>query len=92
MADEGDGSVEAMPLLCKDDQNVQKKQIVQDAAVDNVPQNVPVSVSHGDINVKLGDGWSLIFNTLLTFCVSAMSNALKMNVVYLIVKFSENEV
>ena len=88
-----DNPVIAVQLHGEDEQDVRNISVVQDAAPDNVPQNVPVSVSNADINVKLGDGRSLIFNTLLTFCVSAMSNALKMNVVQLIVmKFSENEV
>ena len=59
----------------------------------NATQNVRPNVQNADINVKLGDGRTLIFSTLLTFCVSAMSNALKMNVVQLIVlKFSDDEV
>ena len=46
-----------------------------------------------NINMRLEDGRTLIFNTLLTFCVSAMSNAVKMNVIQLIVmKFSDNEI
>ena len=56
-------------------------------------QNGSTNIQNTDISIKLGDGRNLIFNTLLTFCVSAMSNALKMNVVQLIVmKFSDNEV
>ena len=88
-----DNPVIAVQLHGEDEHDVRNISVVQDAASDNVPQNVPVSVSNADINIKLGDGRSLTFNTLLTFCVSAMSNALKMNVVQLIVmKFSENEV
>lgn len=45
------------------------------------------------IKMTLDDGRYLIMNTLLTFCVSSMSNALKMNVIQLIVlKFSEKEI
>ena len=80
-----DNPVIAIQRHGEDEQDVRNVSVVQDAAPDNVPQNVPVSVSNADINVKLGDGRSLIFNTLLTFFVSAMSNALKMNVVQLIV-------
>ena len=78
-------------------EHVQKIQNANDVQ-DDLPldvgiQNVPADVRNTNINVKLGDDRNLIFNTLLTFCVSAMSNAMKMNVVQLIVmKFSDNEV
>ena len=79
------------------DEYVQKIQNANDVQ-DDLPldvgiQNVPANVRNTNINVKLGDDRNLIFNTLLTFCVSAMSNAMKMNVVQLIVmKFSDNEI
>ena len=68
-------------------------QMMYDLPLDVDIQNVPANVRNTNINVKLGDDRNLIFNTLLTFCVSAMLNDLKMNVVQLIVmKFSDNEV
>ena len=78
-------------------ENVQKFQNANDVR-DDLPldvdiQNVPANVRNTNINVKLGDDRNLTFNTLLTLCVSAMSNDLKMNVVQLIVmKFSDNEI
>ena len=51
------------------------------------------NVRNADINVTLPDGRVMIFNTLLTFCVSAISNATRMNVVQLIaMSFGEDEV
>ena len=61
-----DDPVQAVRLHGEDNQDVRNISVVREAAADNVPQNVPVSVSNTDINVKLGDGRSLIFNTLLT--------------------------
>ena len=85
------GGVDVQPPA----QDVQSIQNAGDVRVgtDANNQNVSSGVQNSDINVKLGDGRTLVFNTLLTFCVSAMSNALKMNVIQLIVmKFSDNEV
>ena len=61
-----DDPVQAVRLHGEDNQDVRNISVVREAAADNVPQNVPVSVSNTDINVKLGDERSLIFNTLLT--------------------------
>ena len=79
----------------RDSQDAHDSQDVTNVSDPNTQQNVPAtaSVQNATINVKLSDGRTLIINTILTFCVAAMSNALKMNVIQLIVmKFSEDEV
>ena len=92
--DGADGGVDHVQRPAEHVQKIQNANDVRDdLPLDVGIQNVTANVRNTNINVKLGDDRNLIFNTLLTFCVSAMSNALKMNVVQLIVmKFSDNEV
>ena len=92
--EEADGGVDHVQRPAEHVQKIQNANDVRDdLPLDVGIQNVTANVRNTNINVKLGDDRNLIFNTLLTFCVSAMSNALKMNVVQLIVmKFSDNEV
>ena len=89
------GAIDGAQPVQSASQDAHDSQDVTNVSNPNAQQNVPATacVQNATINVKLSDGRTLIFNTLLTFCVAAMSNALKMNVIQLIVmKFSEDEV
>ena len=92
------GAIDGAQPVQSASQDAYDSQDVTNVSNPNAQQNVPATacVQNATINVKLSDGRTLIFNTLLTFCVAAMSNhsnALKINVIQLIVmKFSEDEV